>query len=1258
MNDLAQRIANLSPEKRALLELRLRQQAPVTLPAQTIPRYQAAQPAPLSFAQQRLWFLEQLQPGLTAYHIPTAYRLLGPIHVPALQQSLTEIVRRHESLRTTFSLIDGEPRQIINPPQPCLFPVDDLGHLPADAWDVEIQNRLQAEASRPFDLTKAVMLRARLLRFGDEEHLLSITVHHIAWDGWSGGLFWQELAQLYAAFVQDRPSPLADLPVQYVDYTLWQRQQLQGAVLQTQIDYWQQQLAAVPPLLTLPTDAPRPTVQSFRGQRLALTIPRALTDALHELGRQAEATLFMTLLAAFQTLLHRYSHQDDILIGAPIAGRPHVQLEGMLGFFVNTLVLRANFAEPRSFRALLQQVRATTLAAYEHQALPFDRLVEELAPERKLSYHPIFQVAFALHNTPQTAPHLWGLTVERLELHAESAKFDLDLSLTERSEGLVGHLTYNTDLFEAATIERMVGHFQTLLAAIVADPAQWVGLLPILQPAERQQLLREWNQTQTCYPRQCTIPQLFEAQAEQTPQAIALAGQDQELTYAQVNAAANQLAHYLRNWGVGPEKLVGLCLPRSPQMIIAILAILKAGGAYLPLNPEDPAERLHWMVTDGNLQLILTESQLCSRLPATSEQLFCLDRDWAACVASQPATNLPPLAQPTDLAYVMYTSGSTGRPKGVMVTHRNVVRLVCNSNYLPFDATLVFLQLAPVTFDAATFEIWGALLNGARLAIMPPGTPTLSELATALTTYQVNVLWLTAGLFHLMVAEQVVSLKGLRYLLAGGDVLSVTHVRQALQALPNCTLINGYGPTENTTFSTYYPITQVEQTGHTVPIGRPIANSQVYILDRYRQPVPIGVVGELYVGGDGVARGYFNQPGLTAERFIANPFGADHLYKTGDFVRYLPSGAIEFLGRQDNQVKLHGFRVELDEIETRLNDHPAIQQSVVVVSRRADNDQKLLAYWVAKPAMTATAGELGAWLKQWLPAYMAPNAFVRLDSFPLTPNGKVNRSALAQQVVDTSSIDAYVAPADPLEVALAAIWIQLLQVKAVGATDRFFELGGHSLLAIQLMAELRRVFGVDVPLATLFAEPTIAGLAAYLRQQRAGGKTPLEAVAPRLGLLVPIRQHGTRPPFFLVAGGNGGEVEFLVYAPLIYLLGDEQPVYGLQARGLDGVTPPHRDIASMAADYVQAIRTVQPQGPYFLGGECIGGKIAFAMAAQLQAQGETVAFLALLDTALDPAPAPKTQGQFLARWARQRVTYHLDHLRQLRPRAQLRYLQK
>ncbi|HWE63822.1 MAG TPA: amino acid adenylation domain-containing protein, partial [Chloroflexota bacterium] len=1023
--------------------------------------------------------------------------------VSALQVSLDEVVRRHEVLRTTFVAHEGRPAPVVAEHLSVALPVVDLRAVPEPEREETARRMMEVEARAPFDLARGPLLRAHVWRLGREEHIVLCTMHHIVADAWSIGVLLRELATLYESRAMGRHDQLPELPIQYADYASWQRQRLHGQLLAAQLAYWQRHLADPLPVLQLPTDRPRLAASEASGATHPLVVSPATAEALARLGRQEGATLFMITLAAFATLLFRYSGQDDIVVGAPIANRIVPEVEELIGFFANTLALRIDLSGNPTFRELLGRVREVALGAYAHQDLPFERLVEELGPERHLDRQPLFQVALAWQPAAETVATLSGLTLSSVALDTGTAKFDLTLSLRETTQGLAGHLEYRTDLFDPATIGRLVDHLQILLAGVADNPDAHLDEAPLLPEAERRRVLVEWNDTRTAYPRDAAIHQLFQEQAAATPGAVAVVFSDTSMTYDELDRRATALARHLRELGVGPEVCVGICVERSSWMIVGLLGILKAGGAYVPLDPAYPTARLAFMVVDAGVRVIVTEQQHRETLAACGATLVCPEtypplpaaEDRVPAVADMHAGNL---------AYVTYTSGSTGAPKGVCVTHRNVVRLVKNTTYVRLGPEEVFLQLAPLAFDASTFEIWAPLLNGSRLVVFPPRAPSLAELGEVLRAQRITTLWLTAGLFQQMVAEQLDGLRGIRQLLAGGDVLPAAHVQRVLEACEGLTLINGYGPTETTTFACCHRMTEPRPGMRSVPIGRPIANTRTYLLDGRRQPVPIGVPGELYIGGDGVAQGYLNQPELTRERFLADPFSAEpgaRMYRSGDQARYLADGSIEYLGRLDSQVKLRGFRVEPGEIESVLTRHHAVTEAVVIATDHASGDRRLVAYVVPRGDEAPAIADLRRFLQELLPAYMVPATFVPLAALPLTANGKLDRGALPAQDVGTfaGDVSSYAAPTTPLEATLADLWAAALGVERVGLHDDFFALGGHSLLATELIARVRRACGVELPLRSLFEAPTVHGLALVISRLRAeGGEAGSVAALPAI----------------------------------------------------------------------------------------------------------------------------------------------------------------
>ena len=1055
---------------------------------------------PLSFAQQRLWFLQQLEPESTAYNLPLAVRLSGALDRSALQRSLSEIVRRHEALRTTFATAAGEPVQVIHPAVAVSLPLIDLSRLGETVREGEAERLSREEAGQVFSLERGPLLRARLIKESEQEHVALLTMHHIVSDGWSMGVLIKEVAALYGAYQAGAESALAELRIQYADYAAWQRKWLQGEVLERELSYWREQLAGAPAVLELPADRPRPATPSQRGARQSLVLTAALSAALKQLGQREGVTMFMLLLAAFQVLLSRYSGQEEIVVGSPIANRNRSETEELIGFFVNTLVLRTRVTGEARFTEVLGRVREVCLGAYAHQDVPFEKLVEELEPERSLRHTPLFQVMLVLQNAPQGSLELPGLELRGFGREGQTAKFDLLLALGEREGQLGCTFEYSTDLFEAATIARLGAHFQRLLESIVSNPQQCISELEMLSAAEREQLLVEWNDTATAYPQQLSVSQLFEQQVERTPDANALTAAAEQLTYAELNSRANQLAHYLQERGVGVEDRVGVLLERSVEMVVCLLAILKAGAAYVPLDPSYPEARLSFMIEDARLRVLLTETEFAEAASSPLVAQVCVDAEKEA-IASRPGANLRGEVGVEHLAYIIYTSGSSGQPKGVEIPHRAINRLVCQSNYISFLESDCVAYASNTSFDAATWEVWGALLNGARLVLVtqevvlsPPA------LAAQIEAQGITVMFLTTPLFNQMALSEPQAFGGMRCVMFGGEAADAQAVREVLQHGAPEHLLNGYGPTENTTFSTWYRVREIEETARTIPIGRPIANSQAYVLDRELKPVAVGVRGELYVGGDGLARNYQHRPELTAERFIPHRYSGKpgaRLYRTGDLARYLADGNIEYLGRTDNQVKVRGYRIELGEIEVVLRQHPQVREAVVVAQETTGGggQQRLVGYVVPEAEAELRPSELRQYLAEKLPEQMIPASFVFLAELPLTPNGKVDRRALPEPDGSRPEQEgAYVAARTPVEELVVSIWQQVLGLEQVGIYDNFFELGGHSLLATQVVSRIRQTFSVELPLRALFEAPTVAGLAVLVENndhQQKYGSAPV-----------------------------------------------------------------------------------------------------------------------------------------------------------------------
>jgi amino acid adenylation domain-containing protein len=1060
---------------------------------------------PLSFAQQRLWFLDQLDPGNPLYNIPCTLRADFALDLAALERSLNALVERHETLRTTFVASDGQPALKIAPVARVAVPVVDLRHLPQPLREQECQRVISEEARLPFDLLRGPLLRAKVLRVDSEIYMVLMNIHHIISDRWSMGVFLEELSSLYGAFSEGKTPSLPELPVQYADFSVWQRELLQGQVYDRQLAYWKEQLQGAPAVLELPTDRPRPAVESFRGEVATLVLPEQLTEKLNELSRAEGVTLFMTLLAAFQALLGRYSGQEDVVVGMPIASRNHPEIEGLIGFFLNTLPIRTRLSGNPSFQDLLARVKETALGAYANEDMPFEKLVEELQPERSLSHSPLVQVFFILQNAPLETMQFKGLPIRRIETETKTSKGDLFFSLAEKSGELRGRMEYSTDLFDAATIGRMLGHYRTLLEAAVANPARPLSELPLLTSGERQQILVEWNATKSEYPRDRCLHDLFAEVARRNADRVAVVGHDQSLTYGELHARSSQLARYLRKRRVGPGVLVGLCIERSAEMLVALMGILKSGAAYVPLDPNYPKDRIAFIVEDSQTPVLLTQQSLVDLVSRQSAQVIKLDTDWEE-IARESAADMVSPTTAESLAYVLYTSGSTGKPKGVQIQHRSLVNFLVSMQRKPgLSNEDTLLAVTTLSFDIAGLELYLPLVTGAKV-VLASGEQASDgkQLLSLLQKSKATVLQATPASWRMLIDAGWTGTPGLKAL-CGGEALPK---ELAAQILPRCEqLWNMYGPTETTIWSSVFRVEPELRV--TTPIGRPIANTTMHVLDSHFQPVPAGVTGELFIGGDGVACGYLNRPELTAEKFIPDPFGSAgaRLYRTGDLSRYLRDGNLEFLGRSDFQVKVRGFRIELGEIESVLAQHAAVRQNVVVAREDQPGNGRLIAYIVPAPGQDPVAGELRAHVKRSLPEYMVPSLYIKLESMPLTPNGKVNRNALPAPEPATASREDYVAPRTAVEEVLAGIWAEVLKVDRVGMQSDFFELGGHSLLATQVVARIREAFSVDLPLRAIFEIPTVAAQAERVEQLR---RQDSEPVAP----LVRIERNGKAPLSF------------------------------------------------------------------------------------------------------------------------------------------------
>lgn len=1039
---------------------------------------------PVSFAQQRLWFLDQLDPGSPVYNIPAAIHIEGELDVKVLEQSFNALIERHEILRTTFAVVDDEPVQVVSSAQPFTLPLEDLQRYPSSEQEEVVQQRMYLASTRPFDLQQGPLLSARLFRLAEKKHILFLNIHHIIADGWSIGILWHELGILYTSLLTGCPSPLSDLPIQYADYAVWQRKWLTGERLERLTEYWRRQLAGAPVSIDLPADRVRPPTQTFCGSLYNFSLPSALVTQLESLSEREGVTPFMTLLALYQTLLYRYSGQDDVLVGTPVAGRTRSRVDGLLGFFVNILVLRGDLAGNPCFSALLRRTREVCLGAYAHQDMPFEKLVDELQVPRNPGLSPLVQVVLALQNAPVPPVEFAGLALHPMRIDNGTAKFDLMLNLQQSDQGLLGTVEYNTDLFEEATIGRMVAHLQMLLEGVVANPEQRIDDLPLLTERERELVVAEWNDTTAVYPREGCVHELIEIQAVRTPGVAAVVFEGKQLTYNELNQQANQLAHYLRQLGVGPDVPVALCLQRSLEMLIGILGVLKAGGAYVPLDPGYPAERLRYMLEDCGAAVLLMQRELESQAHFMRKQckIVYLDADRDE-IARQSEANLPRKVLGDNLAYIIYTSGSTGRPKGVMVRQRGLLNLCFGLRAFFEDSSVQNVALiTSISFDISVNQIFPALIFGRTLHIISEAVKYDGRM---LMEYVINrhihlldavPSYLNAVLTDIQ-SERVTC--ALRYILVGGEKLERWLLDKAFRQLgEEVVIVNVYGLTEITDLNSLAIIASGDTKGP-VTIGQPLPNNRLYILNRRNQLQPPGVMGEVCIAGESLSRGYWRRPDLTAEKFVPCPFGdGEVMCRTGDIGRWLPDGTIELLGRADHQVKVRGFRIELGEIEQLLDRHPGVRESVAIVREDRPGDQRLVAYVVPLPGEKLSSREVRQYLQILLPGYMVP-AVVVLAELPHTPNGKVDRKALP--VPGSTEVEALsVAPRTSAEMALAAIWKELLGVSQVGIEDSFFDLGGHSLLVTRMAAQIHRKVGVEIPLRRLFETPTIKELAYYI----------------------------------------------------------------------------------------------------------------------------------------------------------------------------------
>jgi amino acid adenylation domain-containing protein len=1199
-----------------------------TADAREIPSRDHSLPYQLSPLQERLWFMERLNPGQPVYNEVEAVRLRGELKVEALERALNAVIARHEILRTTIEAVDGVAMARVRESHVLRLKMIDLAGRDAVERDTELERLLISEPRAPYHLEEEPAIRATLIRLGEREHVFILMMHHLICDWSSEGVLWRELSVLYRGYCHNESVELPPLALQHGDYAVWQRQQLTETALADDLAFWKENLRGAPPLLELPSDRPRPQMLSYRGARHRFRIGRALTEALRELSRWEKRSQFALFTAAFDVLLYRYTGQEDILLGVPIAERDLPGIQSMIGFLLHTHVLRTMVKGDLTFRELVGRVQHGALKLYEHRSVPFDRVVRAMQPERSLSYSPLFQVMVNWRDRDQHLCFIGmdGLEIESVLVDSKISKFDLTLFLTDMGEEVWAEMEYSTELFDSASIERMFGHYQTILEAVAADPDRRVSELPLLADAERRQLLVEWNNTKVDYPPCASIHEPFEVQAARTPDRVAVVFERQALSYRELNRRANQLAHHLRSSGAGPNVRVGLCVKRSLDMVVGLLGILKAGAAYVPMDPSYPKERLQYILEDSNAIIVLTQESLIDGLPGFAGRAICLDKDWGK-ISGEPAENLSGQVKPEDLAYVIFTSGSTGRPKGVEISHGAVINFLNSMREVPgIEAQDTLLSVTTLSFDIFGLEIWLPLTSAARVVIASEDVARDGKaLAELILQSGATVMQATPSTWRLLLEAGWDGNPHLK-ILCGGEAWPA---QLAEQLLPMCaSLWNMYGPTETTIWSAVHQV----RAGVPVLIGHPIANTEFYVVDSHLQPVPVGVPGELLIGRAGVARGYLNRSELTAEKFIADPFRTEigsRFYRTGDLVRYRADGNLEFLGRIDQQVKMRGFRIELGEIESVLRSHSAVREAVVVM--REEREKQLVAYVVLAKEPSCTKAELRNYLKQKLPAYMVPADYVELDLIPVTPNGKVDRLALrAPEPCPFLDDASYLPPRDAYESLICKAWVDVLGLKRVGIRDNFFDLGGHSLLAVQLMLRLQEIIpGEPLPLRAVLEAPTVEKFAAWLRNHKAGERQLLVRVRP-----------GTseRPPFFSVHGAGGNVLDMRALA---MALPADLPFYCFEDKGLDGT--PFESIEEAARCYIDEMRQVQPHGPYHLGGTCYGGIVAFEMARRLEELGEPVAALVLIDSLNPTFVRNLSKGQWLLRNVRfytRRTVWH------------------
>ncbi len=1184
--------------------------------SQTIPRRTSQTFSPLSFGQERLWFLYQLDKNSPAYNRPTILRFRGYLNRQVLNDCINRILERHEVLRTSFPLVDGEPMAKLTTSSEMQVPVVDLTAYPASKRIELAYQKMGKIIDMPFNLETGPIVKFQFYKVDHDVHIFLFVCHHIAFDAWSETILINEIAAWYGSLLDDAAAPVPTPAIQYTDYAHWQRDQALDWKYRHALAYWKEKLSGIT-ALNLPLDFPRPPIQTFSGRSIPFELPRSLKQGLKEISLREAATLFMTLFSAYLVLLHRYTNAPDIVVGTPIAGREQKETEKTIGLFIRTLTLRIGMEGNPTFRELLSRIRKMVLEAFTYSDVPFERIVEELRPGRSLAQTPIFQVFFNLENIPEPVSQMDGIKVDRLMPEIKYVQYDLGMELHETVDLIQGSLEFNTNLFKEATIHRMVAHFLILLDEICKNPDQKIGYLNLMDEAEFDQVVSKWNDTKTQFTDTVFLHQLFENQVQETPAATALIFKGEKVSYAKLNWKANQLARYLRTQGVVTGYRVGIHVQRSIEMITSIIGVIKSGATYVPLDPSLPEDRLQTMANDAQARFILDGCSEDDHFEHLDCRIIPLDEIQAE-LSSFDSTNLESKSDPMDIVYIFYTSGSTGEPKGVLIRNQSVVNyLTYFTQYCGLKSSDIVLQIPPISFDASVEDIFGTLISGGRLILLPEeSVADMSKVLQLIEQEKVTCILSTVPSFWRafisFAANHKLNNPSLRLITISGEVLYSSDCEKLWEIFgSDLTLINTYGPTECTIVSTFYKIPQGLGKDSPVSLGRPIQNYQVYILDEYLSPVPVGIVGEIFIGGAGLANGYLNQPRLTAESFIPHPFAkcpGDRLYRSGDRARWFPDGTIEFIGRNDRQVKIRGNRVELGEVETVIRTHPGIEDIAVVSHQGLGTETALIAYITPDGhGILPDVTELRNFLRDKLPDYMTPSTFIPLESLPLTTNGKINYQELPHPDLSRPDLGTpYLAPKTALEKKLSEIWAKHLQVERVGIKDDFFDLGGHSLMAIRIMADIESTFGKEVPLATLFQATTIESLSNLIQNGETG---------PEFKSLVPVQPRGSKPPLFCVPPAAATAMRF---EKLSKHLGDDQPLYGFDYPGMDGKSEPVYNIPELAKVFIRDLIQVQPAGPYFLCGMCYGGNVAFEMASQLMAQGNQVAFLGIIDSNFAP----------------------------------------